>query len=395
MRLLAASLLAATFLASCTTTIERTIVETVVEPAPAPASPEAALSLYYATVSDEVLPIAPAGRALPAEDAVLTRILVGSCNDEEKESQTLQTIAGQEGDLFLMIGDNVYGDRDGSAYANNQPELDELRESFAELASRSEFQAVRAKFPMMVAWDDHDYGVNDGGGDFVFREFAERIHETFWGLDDQDVGKWPGTYYARSFGPEGQRTQIIMLDTRMFRSALTPTDEWNTPGKERYMPAPEGSMQDMLGAAQWTWLENQLQQPADLRLIVSSIQVLTTDGHGYEHWDNLPAERDRLIDLIDSTGARGVVLVSGDRHAAFMYRKDGLVDYPLYELTTSSLNASFREETPEMDSAQIGPGVSLENFGAVDIDWETEEVTFQILSNQGLVLRQTSFAIPR
>ena len=395
MRLFAASLLAATFLAGCTTTIERTIVETVVEPAPAPTSPEEALSLYYATVPDEALPHAPEGLPLPAEDTVLTRILVGSCNDEESESQTLQTIAGDEGDLFMMIGDNVYGDRDGSAYANNEAELDEVRESFAELASRAEFQAVRAKFPMMVAWDDHDFGANDAGGDFVFREFAERVHETFWGLAGEDVGQWPGTYYARSFGPDGKRTQIIMLDTRMFRSALTPTDEWNTVGKERYMPALEGSMQDMLGAAQWTWLENQLQEPADLRLIVSSIQVLTTDGHGYEHWDNLPAERDRLMGLIQSTGARGVVFVSGDRHSAFMYRKEGLVDYPLHELTTSSLNLSFRDETPEMDSAQIGAGVAAENYGAVNIDWDTEEVSLQILSNQGELLRETSFPIPR
>lgn len=395
MRLSAAGLLAATFLAGCTTTVERTIVETVPAEMPAPTTPEAALALYYDTIPEADLPHAPAGMSLPAEDVVLTRILVGSCNDEEKASQTLQTIAGEEGDLFLMIGDNVYGDRDGGGYANNQPALDEVRESFSDLAARPEFQAVRAKFPMMVAWDDHDYGANDGGREFPFREFAERVHETFWGLNDQDVGKWPGTYYARSFGPEGRRVQIIMLDTRMFRSGLTETDEWNAPGKQRYMPAPEGSMQDMLGAAQWTWLENQLQQPADLRLIVSSIQVLTTDGHGYEHWNNLPAERDRLMGLIETTGARGVVFVSGDRHSAYMYRRDDLVDYPLYELTTSSLNLAFAEETSEMDSAQIGAGVAVENFGAVDVDWETDEVTFQILSNEGLVLRQTRFAIPR
>ncbi len=361
----------------------------------APETPEAALDAYYASIPNSALPKAPQALDLPGDQTVLTRILIGSCNDEEEQSPVMQTLARQDADLFLMIGDNVYGDRDGRAYTNNDPDLGELRESFAELAADPAFQAVRAKHPMMVAWDDHDYGANDAGGEFVFRRFAERIHEVFWGLDTQDVGAWPGTYYARSFGPQGQRVQVIMLDTRFFRSALTPSDEWGAVGKERYMPAPVGSMQDMLGADQWTWLENQLNKPADLRLIVSSIQVLTTDGHGYEHWSNLPAERDRLFGLIADTGANGVVFVSGDRHTAFLYRKDGLVDYPLHEVTASSMNVSFRDESPERDSAQLGAGFAPQNFGSLAIDWPAQQVTLAIHDQAGTSVRETRFPIPQ
>ncbi|MEM9739021.1 MAG: alkaline phosphatase D family protein [Pseudomonadota bacterium] len=392
MRLTAASIFALAALAACTTTVVESPVQ--VTEVPAPTTPEAALSLYYATIPDSALPRAPEGAAFPSKDEAISRILIGSCNDEEEESQTLMTVARTEADLFLMVGDNVYGDRDGRAYANNEPSLDELRESFADLAERPEFQAVREAHPMMVAWDDHDYGENDGGRDFPFKELAERVHETFWRIEDEDVGKWPGTYYARSFGPEGQRTQVIMLDTRYFRSDLVPTDEWGVTGKERYVPHQAGAMQDMLGAAQWTWLENQLQEPADVRIIASSIQVLTTDGHGFEHWNNLPDERAHLMELIDTTKANGVVFVSGDRHSAFLYREDGLVDYPLHELTSSSLNLSFRDETDEMDSAQIGTGVAAENFGAVNIDWDAGTITLELLSNTGNRLRATTFPIP-
>ncbi|NBC21622.1 MAG: alkaline phosphatase family protein [Alphaproteobacteria bacterium] len=360
----------------------------------APSSPEAALDAYYATIPDSALPRAPEGPALPGEQTPVTRILVGSCNDEENESPVLQTIAGEEADLFLMVGDNVYGDRDGRAYANNDPDLTELRESFADLAARPEFRAARAAHPMMVAWDDHDYGANDAGGDFVFRGFAERIHEVFWGLEDEDVGAWDGTYYARRFGPEGQRVQVIMLDTRSFRSPLVPTDEWGETGKERYLPAPETRMQDMLGAAQWTWLENQLQEPADVRIIASSIQVLTSDGHGFEHWSNLPAERQRLFDLIDRTAANGVVFVSGDRHTAFLYRHGEVLDYPVHELTASSMNLSFRDETDEQDSAQIGAGYAPVNFGAVEIDWDAREIALSVHDEDGDTVRQTRFPIP-
>lgn len=364
-----------------------------IQPEP-PATPQAALAAYYETIPPDALPRAPEGAPLPAGDGVLTRILVGSCNDEERESPVMAQLAREEADLFLMIGDNVYGDRDGRRYVNNDADLTELRASFAELGADPAFQALRQRTPMMVAWDDHDYGANDAGGEFLFKALAERIHERFWHLDSEDVGKWPGTYYARTFGPEGRRTQIIMLDTRYFRSPLTPTDAWGETGRERYMPAAPGSMQDMLGAEQWTWLENQLQEPADLRLIVSSIQILTSDGHGFEHWANLPAERARLFDLIEETGANGVVFVSGDRHAAFLYRAEGLAPYPLHEITASSMNASFREETPEMDSAQLGAGYSRVNFGAIEIDWEAEEVTLQIVSDTGAVVRDTRFPIP-
>lgn len=356
---------------------------------PKPDSAQQALAYYYDTIDAADLPVAPAGAPLPGEDAVLTTILVGSCLDEEKPltSEALMQIAATPADLFLMVGDNVYGDMDGRSYVNNDAELTELREAFQDLSERADFQAVRAAVPMMVAWDDHDYGANDMGMDFAFQGLAERIHERFWGLDSQDVGHWPGTYYARSFGPEGQRVQIIVLDTRFFRSALTPTDAWGQPGKERYLPAPAGSMQDMLGAVQWTWLENQLRQPADLRLIVSSVQVLPT-VHGWEAWGALPDERSRLFELIDRTAAKGVVFVSGDRHTAFLYEDDSVLSDRVVELTASSLNLSFSDETSERDARQIGAGFSPENFGALTIDWQARTIDLEIRDTSGEAVRQ-------
>lgn len=349
----------------------------------APDTPQAALEAYYNTIPDSALPVAPAGRSLPNEDTLISKILIGSCLDEERgESAALRTIAATEADLFVMMGDNVYGDRNGPAYVNNNADLLELRESFADLAARPDFQAVRQALPMMVAWDDHDYGGNDAGAEFAFQPFAERIHERFWGLDSEDVGQWAGTYYARTFGPEGQRVQMIMLDTRSFRSRLTQTDEWGAPGKQRYLPAPDGSMQDMLGAAQWTWLENQLQQPADLRFIVSSIQVMPT-AHGWEAWSVLRAERENLFDLVRRTEATGVVFLSGDRHAAFLYEEEGVLPYTAAELTSSSLNVSFLDSTDERDSRQIGAGFTQENFGSVAIDWAAKSLSLAIHDNAG------------
>ncbi len=360
--------------------------------APAPETVEDALDSYYDTIPDSTLPKAPAGMSLPASDTVLTKILVGSCLDEEKgPSAALMSLPTEDADLFLMVGDNVYGDRDGRGYVNNQPLLDEVQESFADLAAREDFQKVRESVPMMVSWDDHDYGANDAGSEFPFRRMAERIHEVFWGLEDEDVGQWPGTYYARSFGPEGQRTQVIMLDTRFFRTGLTPTDDWGAKGKERYLPAAAGSMQDMLGAAQWTWLENQLQQPADIRLIASSIQVMPT-VHGWEAWSTMPDERQRLFNLIKKTDATGVVFLSGDRHTAFIYEEDGVLPYEAHELTSSSLNVAFATESEELDARQVGAGYAPENYGAVEIDWEAKAISLKIKDNTGATVRENAIS---
>ena len=182
--------------------------------------------------------------------------------------------------------------------------------------------------------------------------------------------------------------QVIMLDTRFFRSALTPTDEFGAPGKERYMPSTDTN-QDMLGNEQWTWLQNQLAQPADIRLIVSSIQVLPT-VHGWEAWSQLPAERDRLFNMVKQSGAEGVVFVSGDRHTSFLYKDETALDYPALELTASSLNVSFATESAERDTRQIGSGYPPENFGEVAIDWDNRRLSLKIRDNQGALVRETS-----
>ena len=362
--------------------------ETTQAPAGTADTAEAALAAYYAGIPDSALPATSPSKALPSEDTVITRVLVGSCNDEELASPALAQIAKEKADLFLMIGDNVYGDKDGPRYENNDPDLTEVRESFSDLGKQADFVAARQAHPMMVAWDDHDYGANDAGADFPFRILAERVHEQFWDLEDTQAASHPGTYYAKSFGPEGQRTQVIMLDTRYFRSPLQATDDWGAKGKERYMPASSDD-QVLLGEAQWAWLKTELEKPADLRLLVSSIQIIP-DAHGWEAWDKLPAERERLYDLINETGAKGVVAISGDRHTAFLYRKDGVISQPLYELTASSLNLSFRDESDEVDAAQIGAGYAKTNFGSVSVDWEKGEALLAIHAENGDTVRSVA-----
>ena len=108
---------------------------------------------------------------------------------------------------------------------------------------------------MLSTWDDHDYGQNDAGGDFPYKDEAKALFLEFWQVPEDDPRHArAGVYCARIFGPEGRRVQVILLDTRSFRSPLRPTDQPGAPGKEEYLPDPDPA-KTMLGRAQWAWLE--------------------------------------------------------------------------------------------------------------------------------------------
>jgi alkaline phosphatase D len=187
------------------------------------------------------------------------------------------------------------------------------------------------------------------------------------------------------FGPPGKRVQIIMLDTRFFRSPLK-QGEAGAEGRRPYVPDPDPS-KTMLGEAQWRWLAQELRRPAEVRLIVSSVQVLA-DGHTFEGWRTLPREQRRLFDTIRASRAEGVVFLSGDRHLAALYRRAGLLPYPVAELTASSLNRPAVKSDAEWSTAQIGRVFTPANFGLVEIDWSARRLSLSVRDADGAAQRR-------
>ncbi|NLF32309.1 MAG: alkaline phosphatase family protein, partial [Planctomycetes bacterium] len=285
---------------------------------------------------------------------------------QERPVPIFETILAHDPELFLMIGDNIYADTH---------DIDLMRAKYARLGAVAGYQKLRQTCPVLATWDDHDYGVNDGGADYPQREASQQAFFDFFQVPaDSPLRGRPGVYDARTFGPEGRRVQVIPLDTRYFRSPLKP-------GEKRlggsWVPDDDPA-KTMLGEAQWMWLEEQLKQPAEVRLLVSSIQCLP-DAVGQETWSNLPHERQRLFRLIDSTGAEGIVILSGDRHWAELSRIDEGVPYPLYDLTSSSLNQLHPRGTPTQNSRRAIPETfHRENFGVVAIDWDQPDPTIRL-----------------
>ena len=327
-----------------------------------------------------VMSLAAAG----AEQRPLTRIAFGSCADQNHQQPIWGRIFAYDPELFIFAGDNVYGDdRSGT--------LKELRGAYARAGKNPAISRLRATRPVLATWDDHDFGLNDAGRDFANKWVSQELFLTHWGVAEDDPRRRrDGVYHEVTFGPEGRRVQVILLDTRFFRSSLLVTDERGVAGKEHYMPDSDPS-KTMLGEAQWAWLREQLLKPAELRLIVSSIQVLA-QGHGFERWGNFPRERQKLLGLVKETEANGAIFLSGDRHVGALYRQADGAPYDLHEITSSGINRSYRR-ADEPGPLRLGDVYRRENFGSIDIDWPAGVVTLAVRDINGRQVRRISISI--
>lgn len=387
------SLLAATTLAAAGLAAAPLLARDDAPPRAAPVSvvvtPDQLLAPYYEQLRTSVaMPEAGPNPAL-APATTLTRIAFGSCNHQSAPQHMWAQIAAQNPQLFLMTGDNVYGDNGWDGDAG----LESLRASYALQASRPEFLGFRAKVPMMATWDDHDYGLNDAGANFPFRRWSETLFETFWG-SSYAVRSRPGVYESTIAGPEGKRVQVILLDTRYFRSDLKRM-EWSKdrPPLGGYLPD-ESLDKTVLGETQWAWLEAELAKPADVRIVVSSTQVFT-QAHQFEGWTNFPAERNRLLEALKGREASGLVMLSGDRHSGGVYKAVHKGE-TMWELTSSSLNLAVGNNNEassarEPDPARVSKFFSVENYGLIDIDWKTKALTMTLKGNDSGTLTSQTF----
>jgi alkaline phosphatase D len=325
-----------------------------------------------------------ASAALPDWPKQIQRIAFGSCLDQNKAQPIWAPILASKPDLFIFGGDNVYASRQPWLLAN-------LESAYATQAAQAGFAKLRQEIPHVAIWDDHDMGLNDGGAEFPHKQTAKNAFMDFWRLPADDPRRnREGLYHALTFGPPGQRVQIILLDTRWFRSRPRVTDQRDAPGKERYV-ADTDPQKTMLGEAQWQWLDNQLKQPADVRLIVSGVQVVV-EGHGWEGWHNFPLEQEKLRRLLMSTRANGAVFLSGDRHIGAVYKSLQSQGYPLFELTSSGMTHAW-SAAKEAGPNRLGSLVTQNHFALIDIDWGKRQLQLGFQNTQGEWLQKENIKL--
>lgn len=303
-----------------------------------------------------------------------TTIAFGACCHEDREQPIWDAIVAAKPDLFIFAGDNIYGDTEDMAV---------LKAKYDKLAAVPGYQRLLAACKVLAVYDDHDYGRNDGGREYPKRAESAAMCLDFFGVAEDDPRReHEGIYGATIMGDPGKRVQIILLDTRYFRD---PIERGTLTAEERteanvvgwYSPT-QDTTRTLLGEAQWQWLEGELRKEAEVRLVVSSIQVVANEK-GMECWGNMPHERSALFDLIEATEAGGVVFLSGDVHFAEVSRSDE-GPYPLYDFTSSGLAQSPHKTWPAAINSYRQPNMLHvgQNFGLVRIDWSADDTRLRL-----------------
>lgn len=328
------------------------------------------------TLSASLAAFFAAGCASTREDAPLTRIAFGSCINTQAHPMLDRTLT-LPFELFILLGDNIYADTTNASV---------MARKYRVRKESAFFQALCKKAPVLATWDDHDFGGNDAGSNYVMKVESQKQFLEFMDEPPNSPRRQrEGIYDSYLFGPTDKRVQVILLDTRYFRSTLATGENNVVPSGGKYIPHPDPNV-TMLGEAQWKWLEEQLRVPAELRIIGSSIQFIS-EFSGGEAWANMPREKQRLLDLLKKTKANGVVFISGDRHWAELSRLDREGNYPLHDLTSSALTEEHKRGTPTPNQFRDGPTFHGNNVGLMTVDWRAKGpvVLLQLFDVDGAV----------
>ena len=343
--------------------------------------------------------IASCSSQASADDQPLSRISFGSCAKQDQPQPIWDAVVAAEPELFIFLGDNIYGD---------SSDMSVLKAKYDQLGAQPGFQALKKTCPIIATWDDHDYGADDSGAEFAMRKESQQVFLDFFDVAKDDERRTrEGVYWSQIYGRAGQRVQTILLDARFFRSPLKKGFDAREPGegfRGRYSPNDDEDA-TLLGEAQWTWLAEQLRVQAEVRIIGSSYQVLSNQ-HGWEMWGNFPKERERFFRTLRESHAGGIILLSGDRHLAEMAslsKADPLsIGYPLFEVTSSSLNAPSGNMTKagvrfanEINPYRAGLTFFDVNYGNILIDWTKEDpvIRMQVCDEKGVVVLQQRAAL--
>jgi alkaline phosphatase D len=282
-------------------------------------------------------------------------------------------IASHDFPLFLLLGDNVYIDR---------PERPVLqRYCYYRRQSRPEFRTLTAETALAAVWDDHDFGDNDSeGGPEPFTPawkvdawevFRENWNNPAYGGGEERPGVWHRMSVAD--------VDIFMLDSRYYRT----NEDADSPS--------------MLGPTQKEWLLEGLRtSTATFKLVASPVPFPDGAKPGEwawrsDTWEGYPDEREEIFSFIEANEIGGVVLLSGDRHRADVWRIERESGYDLYEFQNARLTNIHTHESVEGSLYSYN---DTPHFGRLRFDTTAADptITYDIISIDGEVVHSTTLS---
>jgi alkaline phosphatase D len=274
----------------------------------------------------------------------------GSCMDTRKNQGFWNALNARNQNHFAFLGDNLYPERDA---------LPELRIAYEKLALSEGLKKLRERVSVSAIWDDHDFGADNADARLPFRQESLALFKNFWTQDYATADD--GVYSSRTFMHQGRTIHLILLDARYNRTAYESSEQ-----RKSSRAALKSLEPSLLGARQWEWLEAELNRTADLKIIGSSIQVLSSE-HRFEKWMNYPTEYERLIGLLGRISTPTLIL-SGDRHLHEISKTQLVSGRTLYDFTSSGFNKAEGLSLFERNKLRVQRNLD-DGFGEIQIRW--------------------------
>ncbi len=219
----------------------------------------------------------------------LTSLAFGSCNHSHLQQPLWTVIEDHNPDVFLWVGDVIYADTH---------DIRVMERKYRQQLANEDYIRLRNKVEVVGIWDDHDFGDNNAGKNYPIKASSQQLFLDFMQEPQDSLRRQQqGIYTSYTYGAGSSQVKMILLDTRYHRE---------TPGSGRA---------DLLGDAQWQWLEQELaSSTATVNIIASGVSVLSPQMPFAEEWRDFKWPRKRLFSLIKKHRVEGVLFLVGDRH---------------------------------------------------------------------------------
>lgn len=266
------------------------------------------------------------------------------------DSSIFLAMAEKKADFMLWLGDNWYT-KEADYYSKwglwYRAHYDR---------TQAVLQPLLKAMPQYAIWDDHDFGPNNFGASYVYKDESRNVFKNYWANPSYGMdGKGIYTQFAWS------DVAFFLLDDRTWRSSDDMKDSVNG------MPNPE---KIMLGKEQMQWLKDALVQSrySTFKVIAIGSQVLNTYSP-YDCFYHYPVEYKELLDFIADNKIEGVIFMTGDRHRSEIVKMERLGHYTLYDVTTSPLTSHrYNAGGPEKDMPTMVKRLEgKQNFSRVSV----------------------------
>ncbi|MCU0394405.1 MAG: alkaline phosphatase D family protein [Chitinophagaceae bacterium] len=280
------------------------------------------------------------------------------------DSSIFETMAREKAAFMLWLGDNWYTREVdySSEWGLWYRALHDRRQPILQNFWRS--------MPHLAIWDDHDYGPNDYGKSYMFKQTSREVFRSMWlnpGYGEQGEGIYGRyTYHDVDF---------FMLDDRWWRDFDRLPDSVN--GK----PNPD---KRMFGRQQMEWLKNELRYSKtnpfiSFRIIATGSQVLNP-GSPFDKLLDFPVEYYELMQFIRDEKIDGVLFLTGDRHHSEIIKVQHEGMYPLYDITCSPLTSGTHAfGGKEANNPWRVLGIDkLQNYGRISVTGARSNRTLKV-----------------